>query len=45
MFEDDDWLNPPQQGGTQDPLVEQEYSRIASKYTDVRRLELCKCAC
>ncbi|KIR68880.1 hypothetical protein I314_01309 [Cryptococcus bacillisporus CA1873] len=34
MFEDDDWLNPPQQGGTQDPLVEQEYTRIASKYTD-----------
>ncbi|OWZ33002.1 hypothetical protein C356_05559 [Cryptococcus neoformans c45] len=34
MFEDDDWLNAPQQGGSRDPLVEQEYTRIASKYSD-----------
>lgn len=40
MFEDDDWLNGPQQGGAQDPLVEQEYTRIASKYSDVRHLTL-----
>ncbi len=38
MDEDDDWLSPPSQsqGGMTDPLVEQEYQRIASRYSDVR---------
>ncbi|WVF69840.1 hypothetical protein IAT40_004620 [Kwoniella sp. CBS 6097] len=32
--EDDDWLEPPAQGGASDPLVNQEYTRISSKFSD-----------
>ncbi|OCF37348.1 hypothetical protein I317_07940 [Kwoniella heveanensis CBS 569] len=32
--EDDDWLDPPAQGGANDPLVDREYTRISSKFSD-----------
>ncbi|WWD21455.1 hypothetical protein CI109_105940 [Kwoniella shandongensis] len=32
--EDDDWYAPPAQGGAEDPLVDQEYTRLASRYSD-----------
>ncbi|WVN89504.1 uncharacterized protein L203_104729 [Cryptococcus depauperatus CBS 7841] len=32
--EDGDWLEAPLQGGASDPLVNQEYVRLATKYTD-----------
>ncbi|WVQ98026.1 hypothetical protein IAU59_005147 [Kwoniella sp. CBS 9459] len=32
--DDDDWLEPPAQGGASDPLVNQEYTRISSKFSD-----------
>lgn len=40
MDEDDDWLEagPSNQGSSADPLVEQEYQRIATRYSDVSRL-------
>jgi hypothetical protein len=40
MDEDDDWLEsgPAHQGSSADPLVEQEYQRLATRYSDVRPL-------
>ncbi|WWC86924.1 uncharacterized protein L201_001803 [Kwoniella dendrophila CBS 6074] len=34
MEDDDDWLEPPTQGGASDPLVNQEYARISNKFFD-----------
>lgn len=40
MDSDDDWLEagPSNQGSSADPLVEQEYQRLATRYTDVSAL-------
>ncbi|WVR04608.1 hypothetical protein IAU60_001618 [Kwoniella sp. DSM 27419] len=34
VFDDDDWLEPPAQGGSADPLVNQEYTRLSNKFSD-----------
>lgn len=35
--DEDDWLDDPDtnQGSTSDPIVEQEYQRMATRYSDV----------
>jgi hypothetical protein len=37
MDEDDDWLEgeATHQGSSSDPIVEQEYQRLATRYSDV----------
>ncbi|WWC67920.1 uncharacterized protein I206_101838 [Kwoniella pini CBS 10737] len=32
--DDDDWLEPPTQGGASDPLVNQEFTRLSNKFSD-----------
>jgi hypothetical protein len=39
-MDEDDWLETPAQGSTSDPLVEQEYQRLASRYSDVSLVDL-----
>ncbi|TYJ52225.1 hypothetical protein B9479_007184 [Cryptococcus floricola] len=34
IIDDDDWLEPPTQGGAKDPLVDKEYTRISTVYSD-----------
>ncbi|WVQ76059.1 hypothetical protein IAR50_005696 [Cryptococcus sp. DSM 104548] len=34
IIDDDDWLEPPTQGGAKDPLVDKEYARISTVYSD-----------
>ncbi|KAK8847364.1 hypothetical protein IAR55_005221 [Kwoniella newhampshirensis] len=33
-MDEDDWYAPPTQGGAEDPLVDQEYTRLSSRYAD-----------
>ncbi len=42
MDEDDDWLDQPSdaQGSATDPLVEQEYQRLTTRYSDVCHADL-----
>ncbi len=35
-----DWLDDSKQGGAQDPLVEAEWTRLATKYSDVRLISV-----
>jgi hypothetical protein len=35
IMDEDDWLDPQAQGSSADPLVEQEYQRLATRYSDV----------
>jgi hypothetical protein len=39
-MDEDDWIETPAQGSTSDPLVEQEYQRLASRYSDVSLADL-----
>ncbi|WWD00549.1 hypothetical protein V866_007483 [Kwoniella sp. B9012] len=32
--DEDDWLEPPTQGGVDDPLVNQEFNRLSNKFSD-----------
>ncbi|WVW78494.1 hypothetical protein I302_100449 [Kwoniella bestiolae CBS 10118] len=34
MEDEDDWLEPPTQGGIDDPLVNQEFNRLSNKFSD-----------